>query len=264
VNHFSKQTAWVTGASSGIGEQLVYALSKQGAKVIVSSRKQADLEKVKANCAFPENIFVLPFDLADEAGIEAVFSKAITFSGRIDLLFNNGGISQRSHITETQMEVYHKLMNVNYFGTVALTKSVLPTMIKQKSGKIIVISSLMGKFSSPLRSGYAAAKHALHGFFDSLRLEMHTNNVSVLIVCPGFIKTNISVNSVTADGSKHNEMDDAQDQGMSASECAERILKAVQKGQHEVYLGGKERFAIYLKRFFPKILHKILLKSKVT
>ncbi len=264
MNQFSNQTAWVTGASSGIGEQLVYALSSKGAKVIISSRKQADLDIVKANCTTPENIFVLPFDLMNEEGMQEVFSKAITFTGRIDLLFNNGGVSQRSYVTETQMDVYHRLMNINYFGTVALTKSVLPTMIEQQSGKIIVISSLMGKFASPLRSGYAAAKHALHGFFDSLRLEMHANNIGVLMVCPGFIKTNISVNSVTADGSKHNEMDDAQDQGMPAAECAEQILKAVRKDQHEVYLGGKETFAIYLKRFFPKILHKILLKSKVT
>ena len=264
MSKFSNQTAWVTGASSGIGEQLVYALSKKGAKVIISSRKLADLELVKSNCVSPENIFVLPFDLINEEGMQEVFAKAITFSGRIDLLFNNGGISQRSVVTETQMDVYHRLMNINYFGTIALTKSVLPTMVKQQSGKIIVISSLMGKFASPLRSGYAAAKHALHGFFDSLRLEMHDNNVGVLMVCPGFVKTNISVNSVTADGSKHNEMDDAQDQGMLASECAEKILKAVSKDKHEVYLGGKETFAIYLKRFFPSILHKILLKSKVT
>ena len=122
----------------------------------------------------------------------------------------------------------------------------------------------MGKFASPLRSGYAAAKHALHGFFDSLRLEMHDDNIGVLMVCPGFVKTNISVNSVTADGSKHNEMDDAQDQGMLASECAHKILNAVLKDKHEVYLGGKEILAIYFKRFFPRILHKILLKSKVT
>ena len=125
----------------------------------------------------------------NEEGMQEVFSKAITFTGRIDLLFNNGGVSQRSYVTETQMDVYHRLMNINYFGTVALTKSVLPTMIEQQSGKIIVISSLMGKFASPLRSGYAAAKHALHGFFDSLRLEMHANNIGVLMVCPGFIKT---------------------------------------------------------------------------
>ncbi len=264
VQSFSNKTAWVTGASSGIGEQLVYALAKAGAKVIVSSRKQADLVLVKANCPNPENILVLPFDLTDEGGMEKVAAQAKQFSGRIDFLFNNGGVSQRSVITETQMDVYHRLMNINYFGTVALTKSVLPIMLENKSGKIIVISSLMGKFASPLRSGYAAAKHALHGFFDSLRLEMHEHNIGVLLVCPGFVKTNISVNSVTADGSKHNEMDNAQATGMTAQECAEKILKAVRKDKHEVYLGGKEIIAVYLKRYLPGVLHKILLKSKVT
>lgn len=261
---FTNKTAWVTGASSGIGEQLVYALNKAGARVIISSRKAADLEKIKIQSAHPENIFALPFDLAEEETIESIASQAIKLTGAIDYLFNNGGISQRSYVVETKMDVYHRLMKINFFGTVALTKTVLPTMISQRSGKIIVISSLMGKFSSPLRSGYAAAKHALHGFFDSLRLEMHTHNVGVLMVCPGFVHTNISVNSVTADGSKYNAMDDAQEKGMSAEECALQILKAVKKNKDEVYIGGKETYAIYLKRFFPKILHRILLKSKVT
>ena len=261
MERFSNKTAWVTGASSGIGEQLVYALVKQGAKVIISSRKQADLERVKSACANPEHVFVLPFDLADESSIQQVGERALAYAGNIDYLFNNGGITQRSNVEETQMDVYHRLMNINYFGTVALTKAVLPNMIKNKSGKIIVISSIMGKFAAPLRSGYAAAKHALHGFFDALRLEMHPNNVKVLIVCPGFVKTNISLNSVTADGSKHNEMDKIQEKGMLASECAEKILKAVNTDKYEVYLGGTETYAVYLKRFLPRILHKIILKS---
>ena len=264
MQSFSGKTAWVTGASSGIGEQLVFALSNAGAKVIISSRKKVDLERVKAQSAHPENIYVLPFDLADADAISRITAEAIAFTGKMDYLFNNGGISQRSYVQETNMDVYQKLMNINFFGTVAVTKGVLSTMINQRSGKIIVISSLMGKFASPLRSGYAAAKHALHGFFDSLRLEMNDHNVDVLMVCPGFIKTNISVNSVTADGSKHNEMDNAQTKGMPAAECANQILKAILKNKHEVYIGGKETFAIYLKRFFPKILHKIILKSNVT
>lgn len=261
---FSGKTAWVTGASSGIGKQLVLSLAKVGAKVIISSRKRVDLQYVQSECPVPENIFILPFDLGEEDSIPDIAKKAASFTGQIHYLFNNGGISQRSYVMETEMKVYHKLMNINYFGTVALTKEVLPIMMQQEEAKIIVISSLMGKFSSPLRSGYAAAKHALHGFFDSLRLEMHDHGIGVLMVCPGFIKTNISVNSVTADGSKHNEMDNAQETGMPASECANQILRAVRKDKHEVYIGGKETLAIYLKRFFPKILHKIVLNSKVT
>lgn len=261
---FSGKTAWVTGASSGIGKQLVLALAKAGATVIISSRKQADLIAVQSECPNPNHILVLPFDLAEESSIPAIAKQALAITGSIDYLFNNGGISQRSYVTETQMDVYHRLMQINFFGTVALTKAVLPDMMNAKSGQIIVISSLMGKFASPLRSGYAAAKHALHGFFDSLRFEIHDHNIGVLIVCPGFVKTNISLNSVTADGSKHNEMDNAQENGMLASKCAAQILKAVQKSKHEVYIGGKEKYAIYLKRFLPKILYRVILKSKVT
>jgi len=264
VRTFSGKTAWVTGASSGIGKQLVLALAKAGATVIISSRKQADLIAVQSECPNPNHILVLPFDLAEESSIPAIAKQALAITGSIDYLFNNGGISQRSYVTETQMDVYHRLMQINFFGTVALTKAVLPDMMNAKSGQIIVISSLMGKFASPLRSGYAAAKHALHGFFDSLRFEIHDHNIGVLIVCPGFVKTNISLNSVTADGSKHNEMDNAQENGMLASKCAAQILKAVQKSKHEVYIGGKEKYAIYLKRFLPKILYRVILKSKVT
>lgn len=264
MSFFKGKTAWVTGASSGIGEQLVYAMNKLGANVIISSRKVLDLEIVKSNCQYPENIGILSFDLAQEDKMIAIADQAIDLYSTVDFLFNNGGISQRSHVLETQMDVYHRLMNINFFGTVALTKAVLPHMLKKKQGKIIVISSLMGKFSSPLRSGYAAAKHALHGFFDSLRLEMHENNIGVLMVCPGFVKTNISMNSVTADGSKHNKMDNAQEKGMSAADCAKQILNAVEKDKHEVYLGSREIYAIYLKRFLPSLLHRILLKSKVT
>jgi len=260
VRTFSGKTAWVTGASSGIGKQLVLALAKAGAKVIISSRKEADLLIVQSECPDPSQILILPFDLAEESTIPAIAKQALAFTGSIDYLFNNGGISQRSYVTETQMDVYHRLMQINFFGTVALTKAVLPDMMNAKSGQIIVISSLMGKFASPLRSGYAAAKHALHGFFDSLRFEIHDHNIGVLIVCPGFVKTNISLNSVTADGSKHNEMDNAQENGMLASECAAQILKAVQKSKHEVYIGGKEKYAIYLKRFLPKILYRVILK----
>ena len=258
MHTFSGKTAWVTGASSGIGKQLVLALAKSGAKVIISSRKKADLLAVRSECPDPNYILILPFDLAEESTIPTIANQALAFTGSLDFLFNNGGISQRSYVTETQMDVYHRLMQINFFGAVALTKAVLPNMIHRQSGQIIVISSLMGKFASPLRSGYAAAKHALHGFFDSLRFEVNEHNIGVLLVCPGFIKTNISINSVTADGSKHNAMDNAQETGMLASECATQILKAIQKDKHEVYIGGKEKYAIYLKRFFPKILHRVI------
>ena len=264
MSYFKDKTIWITGASSGIGEALCYALNKEEATVLISSRKQKALEKVKNNCAYPDKIHVLPLDLEKESELEAIAGKALNTFKKIDILINNGGISQRSLVKETDMSVYRKLMEVNYFGTIGLSKQVLPQMIRNQAGHIVVISSLMGKFSSQYRSGYAAAKHALHGFFESLRLEHYDDNIKILMVCPGFVKTNISYNSVTKDGSKHNEMDDAQESGLSAEACAQKIIAAIKGGKEEVYIGGKEIGALYMKRFFPRMLTRILKNRKVT
>lgn len=264
MSFFKNKTVWITGASSGIGEALTYALSEAGAEVIISSRKSSSLNKVKDACANPEKVKVVLLDLEDEKSLIKTAKETLVGVGKVDILINNGGISQRSLIQETDMAVYHKLMNVNFFGTIALTKEILPFMVSQQGGHIVVMSSLMGKFSSQLRSGYAAAKHALHGFFESLRLEHVDDNIKVLMVCPGFIKTNISLNSVTKDGSKHNEMDEAQQGGLSAEACAEKILKAIINNKDEIYIGGKEIGALYVKRFFPSLLTRILKNRKVT
>lgn len=261
---FKNKIVWITGASSGIGEALTYEFSKAGARIIISSRTLASLERVKSNCINKESVEILCLDLEQEAELISKVKKKLAQIGQIDILINNGGISQRSTVVDTDMSVYHKLMNVNYFGTIAITKEVLPYMVKNKSGHIVVMSSLMGKFSSQLRSGYAAAKHALHGFFESLRLEHFDDNVKVLMVCPGFINTDISKNSITKDGSLHQKMDDAQANGMSVEQCAVKILNAIKKEKQEVYIGGKEMSALYLKRFFPKLLTRFLKNRKVT
>lgn len=264
MSFFENKTVWVTGASSGIGEAIVYALNKKGADLIISSRKAEGLNRVKAACSNPDKVHVVPLDLEDEEGLREIAKETLSSIGKIDILINNGGISQRSLVRETEMSVYHKIMKVNFFGAVALTKEVLPMMVRQQGGHLVVMSSLMGKFSSQLRSGYAASKHALHGFFESLRLEHVDDNINVLLVCPGFIKTNISVNSVTKDGSKHNEMDEAQEGGLSAEVCASKILRAIEQNKAEVYIGGKEIGALYIKRFFPNLLTRILKNRKVT
>ncbi len=264
MGYFEHKTIWITGASSGIGEALTYALNKKGAQVIISSRNQKSLEKVKNACVDTEKVYIAPLDLEDSEKLTEKAKTVLDKFKKIDVLINNGGISQRSLIKDTNMSVYRKLMEVNFFGTIALSKLVLPQMIREQSGHIVVISSLMGKFSSQLRSGYAAAKHALHGFFESLRLEHYDDNIKVLLVCPGFVKTNISLNSVTKDGSKHNEMDEAQDGGLSAEDCAAKIISAIQANKEEVYIGGREISALYMKRFFPKLLTRILKNRKVT
>lgn len=254
---------WITGASSGIGKELALQLSEKGCKLILSSRNQASLEAVKALCSNPKNIAVLPLDLADYKSMPSAVENAQKFFGIVDVLINNAGISQRALIMDTAIEVDRKLMEVDYLGTVALSKALLPHFIKNKNGHFVTVTSLMGKFGSPYRSSYCGAKHGLHGFFDVLRMEHEKDGVKVTLVCPGFVNTNIAKNALTGDGSLQGTQDTATENGLSTSYFCKRMLKAIQKEKFEAYIGQKEILGVYLKRFFPKLLHRFVLKSAV-
>jgi short-subunit dehydrogenase len=260
-----KKVVWITGASSGIGEALAYEFNKKGTHLILSSRRVEELIRVKEGCHnHDETVKVLPLDLSDTDELPARVENAISLFGSVDMLINNGGISQRAYAADSSMETIRQLMEVNFFGTIALTKAVLPYMMEQKSGHIVVISSVMGKLGTRHRSAYAASKHALHGWFDCLRQEMYQHSVDVTLVCPGFVKTNITVNALTADGLKYSKMEDAQKKAMSPEEFARKLLPKLAKGKEEIYIGGYEIAAVYMKRFFPGILNKILRRAKVT
>ncbi len=261
------KVVWLTGASSGIGEAMAYAFADEGAKIILSSRRATELERVKQNCpeSAQENIRILTLDLADASSLEAKCKEAESFFGQIDVLVNNGGISQRDKVINTKIEVDRELMEINYFGSIALTKNVLPGMVERKQGHHVVITSATGIISTPLRSSYAASKHALHGFYDSLRSEHHEDNIKVTIICPGYVKTNISINARMGTGEKQNSMDDAQANGLSPEFVARKIIKAIKKDRLEVYIGGfKEVAGIYLKRFVPGLFAKLVRKTNVT
>lgn len=255
---------WITGASSGIGEALVYEHFKAGDKLIISGRNRDELFRVKGNCQNSFNVHVLPFDLTETESLNAKADDAIRIFGTIDLLINAGGVSQRGLALDTALTTEQQIMDTNFWGTVILSKAVLPVMIKNGKGQIVVVSSLVGKFGTKFRSAYAASKHALHGYFDSLRSEIENPNIHFTIVCPGFIKTNVSVNALTANGNSQGTMDDAQENGMSATACAKQIVAAVQSKKEEVYIGGKETKAIFLKRFFPSYFSKKIKNAKVT
>ncbi|MFY0608336.1 MAG: SDR family oxidoreductase [Cyclobacteriaceae bacterium] len=265
MSKIKDQVVMVTGASSGIGEALAYQLAIEGAKLILAARRLSELERVKAACDNKEKVKVMTLDLADASNIQTKAKEAESLFGHIDVLINCGGISQRGKVIDTDIEVDRKIMEVNYFGTIALTKALLPSMIERKTGHQVIITSAVGIISTPFRSSYAASKHALHGFYDSLRSEHHEDNLKVSIILPGFIKTQISINALTGDGSKQNTMDDAQANGLSAEDCAKQILSAIKKDKEEVYIGGtKEVAAIYMKRFFPSIFSRIVRKAAVT
>lgn len=262
---FNNKIAWITGASSGIGKAIAHALHDQGARLILSSRRKEALQIVKQNCSGdPSDIHVLPLDLSKPDELKSKAQQALDIYGKVDFLFNNGGVSQRSLAVDTSMEVTRRVMEINFFGAVILTKAVLPSMVERQTGHIIVTSSVMGKFGTHLRSSYAASKHALHGYFDCLRHEVYDDNISVSLVCPGFIKTDITKNALEGDGSKHNQMGKGQSEGMSAEKFAAELLPKVSKKQEEIYIGGKEIWGVYLKRFFPRLLNKLLRRAEVT
>ena len=259
------KVVWITGASSGIGKSLAIELSKQDVNLILSSRNKSALEEVKNQCKFPKKVQVLPLDLEEYTDFETKTAEAISFFGSVDILVNNGGVSQRSLVKDTSIEIDKRLMDVNYLGTVALTKALLPHFIKNKSGHFVVTTSIVGKIGTPLRSTYAATKHALHGFFDSLRAEHHKDNIAVTLVCPGFVTTNVSKNALTGDGSPQNTMDTATANGIHPDRFARLMVKAIKNKKEEVYIAGaKEKLGVYAKRFYPKLLSKMIRKLSVT
>lgn len=262
---FTNKVIWITGASSGIGKALAMELSNQNAKLILSSRKKETLEAVKEACKNPEWIKIIPLDLEDYNNFDAKAKEAFSCFGGIDILVNNGGISQRSLVKDTNIAVDKRILEINYLGTVALTKTVLPYFIKNQKGHFVTTTSIVGKIGTPLRSSYAASKHALHGFFDSLRAEHHKDHIAVTLVCPGFVNTNVSINALTGDGTPQEKMDTATQNGIAPQKFARLMAKAIQAQKQEVYIAGfKEKLAVFAKRYCPKILSKMIRKLAVT
>ncbi|WP_375445954.1 SDR family oxidoreductase [uncultured Fibrella sp.] len=239
-------------------------LARQGTRLVLSARRLDELQRVAAATGLPDShLLILPLDVTDEALLPTHVQTVLAQFGQIDSVFLNAGITQRSFVSETDFAVYRRLMDVNFFGAIALTQAVLPTMLAQKGGHFVVTSSVSGKIGVKQRSGYCASKHALHGFFDSLRAEVASEGLNVTIVCPGYIKTPISQSALDAQGGRYGKSDTHQEQGMAAGECARRILKAVATKREEVYIGGTELLGIYLKRFLPSLLSRILRNRSV-
>lgn len=259
----TNKIVWITGASSGIGAELAKIYSHRGIKLILSSRNVRALERVKSECYYPENIKILPIDLNDFYAAPDLVKKAYNIFGRIDILINNAGVSQRSLIVDTQFDVLKKLIEINYLGTVALSRALLPFFLKQGFGHYVVVSSVMGKYGSPFRSGYSAAKHALHGFFDVMRMEHQKDNINVTIICPGFVRTPIAMNSLKGDGSVLGVDDLATRKGLKVEDFARKMVRSVDQKKWEVQFGKKELLGVYLKRLSNKLLHNAVIRSNV-
>jgi short-subunit dehydrogenase len=256
---FNGCVVWITGASSGIGEALAYALSEYGANLILSSRREAGLERVKNNCRHPGTAQILPLDLTDDASLEDKVAAAILIFGHVDIMVHNGGISQRSLIIDTNIAVHREVMELDYFSYIILTKALLPHFIERGTGHFVVTSSVMGKIGTPMRAAYAAAKHALHGYFDCLRAEISSYGIKVTILTPGYINTPIV--AITGNGEKLDTPSDHIGGGLSAQKAAGQIVRAIKKGAFEAYIGRplrQERLALLFNRFIPGVLTRLM------
>ena len=265
---FKDKVVWVTGASSGIGEALVYEFAKEEAKLIISARRKEELERVSNLCKSNHNtnIEILPLDLSQVNTLSETAEQAIKIFGHIDILVNNGGISQRSLAKDTQLDVDRRIMEINYFGTITLTKSLIPHFIERKSGHFVTITSVTGRIGTPYRTGYAASKHALHGFFNSLRPELwkESPSIYVTLVCPGWTNTNLSLVALMGDGSPQNKKDDTHEHGLTPIQVAQATVNAIKNKKREIMIAGwKESMAAQIFRFFPGLFARIIRNAKV-
>lgn len=254
----SNRVVLITGASSGIGKALALALAKRRCQLILAARRLSALAEVQAACkAFTPDCEIFPLDLEDSCQISAKIDQAIAFFGHIDILVNNAGISQRGSYAATPIAIDRKIMEVNFFGAVALTKALLPHFQQRGSGHIVAISSMVGEFGFPMRSAYAASKHALQGFFETMQVENTIPRLHVTIVCPGRINTPISFSAITPTGEQYGKMDQGQAKGIPVTRCAEKIVRAIERNKRKIYIAREERLLLFFKKFLPPLFYTI-------
>jgi dehydrogenase/reductase SDR family member 7B len=251
MTRLAGKTVWITGASGGIGEALAMRAAQRGARLVLTARREAELQRVRAACPRPDDVAVLPADLAAIDDPQALATRAQAAFGPIDVLVNNAGISQRTSLLDTSLEAYRRLFEIDFFAPVVLTKALAPGWVARGAGHVVVVSSVFGHIALARRTGYAAAKHALHGFFDSARIELEPQGVRFTLACPGYVRTDIGRNALGPGGAPWGRSDDAIGKGMDPLRCAERIWRAVEADRLEVTIARAERLAVWGKRFLP-------------
>ncbi len=262
---FNNQVVWITGASSGIGEACAYRFAEEGARLVLTALDGPELPSVAERCKqLGALVALLPADLSDIDQLETLADKAWNAFGQIDIFYNNAGISQRGTTVETEMKVIRKVMDIDYFAPVILTKSILPRMLQHGSGQLAVTTSINGCFGFPMRCAYSSAKHALYGFFETIAAEYYDQNIRVTIVCPGRVQTNISLNALEKDGTRHNKMDAGQAGGCTTEQAGKKIVNAIARKKREVLVGRYELLMVYIKRFFPGLCARLARKVDPT
>ncbi len=261
--NFKNKTIWITGASSGIGKAVSIELSKENTNLILSDINENGLSEVAETCKKNgSTAIIIPIDLSNEKSVNEACQTILDKKIKIDGLYHFAGISQRSLVSETPLFVDRKIFEINFFGAVAITKAILPEMIKNGGGQIAATSSIVGKFGFPYRSSYSATKHAIHGFFESLRAENTKNNIKVSVIIPGRVQTNISVNAIDKDGKTHGKMDEGQNSGITADKAASIICRNLKKEKKEILVGGKELMMLHIRRFLPRLYYYLSSRIK--
>jgi dehydrogenase/reductase SDR family member 7B len=261
---FRGKVVWITGASSGLGEALARRFARAGSRLILSSRRRDELERVAKLCSEAESLSVLPLDLSKPESMNEAARRALDVAEHVDVMVHNGGVSQRALAADTDFAVDDLLMRTNYFGPVVLTKALLPSMRSRRCGHFIVVTSVLGKFGLPGRSGYCASKHALHGYFDTLRAELWRDGITVTLVLPGYVRTNVSINALTGSGAALGKMEAGTAAGLTPDVCAKRIIAAAAAAKPEVApVQLKELAALYLSRYAPALFRRVIRNWKV-
>jgi len=256
---FKDKVVWITGASSGIGEEMSYRFSELGARLILSSRNSDKLDKVNNNLPLgASSAEVIPVDLEKLDTLNEITDKAWSAFGHIDIFVSNAGVGVRALVNDTDFDIDRKVMSVNYFAPVVITKRLLPKFVEQGHGRFVVISSLSAKYGVPKLAPYSASKHALEGFFESLRTETYEQNIDINMVVPGIIKTQIMINAETGDGGKYGKMGTTYDNAYSAKRAAKDIVEAVSRNKEAVFVGGTEGVTLLINRLSPWLMRRFI------
>ncbi|OTG81025.1 SDR family NAD(P)-dependent oxidoreductase [Acinetobacter sp. ANC 4648] len=264
LDSLDNKIVWITGASSGLGKALAQECALQGAQVILSARRFDELENVRVGLLHPDNHLSIVMDITDESQVRHAYDQVLAEKGRIDWLINNAGLSQRALIAETTMQTERAIMEIDYFSQVFLTKTVLPTFLKQKSGRIVFVSSVAGLLGTQYRASYSAAKAAIHMWANSLRAEVAQDGIDVSVIFPGFVKTNVSINALNGAGKAQGHDNEATANGLDADEFATQSIKALMQGEEYIVVGGsKEKLGVLVSRFSPKMLYRMIRKIRV-
>ncbi len=263
--NYKGKTVWITGASSGIGAELAKQFALEGAKVIISSHEGEELEGVRKQLEpISKDIFSVVFNLGNPDEVQATVDKVLKDFGRVDVLMNNGGISTRTFALETPLEIDRRVMEIDYFSGVILTKALLPAMIRNGYGHIGVTSTISGKFGFPLRSAYSAAKHALFGFYKSVWAENNQKGIRITLFSPGRVRTNISLHALEKDGSEHGIMDPGQAKGITAEKCARKMIKAMKRNRKDVLIGGVELVMVWIHKYCKPLYYRMVSSVSAT